>query len=71
MAEYIEGGLAMGLPHRVKEPGKLHRMPQKEPKASWHYDWRGKLVLNAIWAGMGICGLVTAWSVYALAHHIH
>lgn len=70
MAEYIEGGLVMGLPHRIKEPGKLHRMPQKEPKASWHHDWRGKFVLNALRVGITASVLSIAWSVWALAHHI-
>ena len=71
MAEYIEGGLVMGLPHRIKEPGKLHPMPRKEPKASWHYDWRGKLFERAWWTAIGVCSMVTAWSIWALAHHIH
>lgn len=71
MAEYIEGGLVMGLPHRIKEPGKLHRMPQKQPKASWHYDWRGKLVWNTLRVLITASVLSTAWSIWALAHYIH
>ena len=70
MAEYIEGGLVMGLPHRIKEPATLHPMPRKESKASWHYDWRGKLVWNALGVGITVSGLVTVWSIYALAHHL-
>jgi hypothetical protein len=72
MAEYIEGGLVMGLPRRIKEPGKLHRMPQKQSKASWHYDWRGKLVWRALNVGIGLSVLVTAGSIaYLIVHHIH
>lgn len=71
MSEYIEGGLTMGLQHRFKEPGKLHRMPQKETKTSWHHDWRGNLYLRVLNTGIGIAALATIGTVvYAFSHHI-
>lgn len=71
MAEYIEGGLVMGLPRRIKEPGKLHPMPRKESKASWHHDWRGKLVMSALWVGITASGVGTIGVLaYAFTHHI-
>jgi hypothetical protein len=61
----------MGHALKNRQPATLFRMAPKAPRTSWHYDWRGKLVLNALRVGIGLSALVTAGSIaYLVAHHI-
>jgi hypothetical protein len=70
MAEWVEGEI-MGHALKNRQPAKLFPMQSKEPKTTWHHDWRGKLVLATLNTGIGVAVLATAVSIYALAHHIH
>ena len=70
MAELVEGDI-MGHALKNRQPAKLFPMTPKETKTSWHYDWRGKLILATLNTGIGIAVLATAASIYLLAHHVH
>lgn len=71
MAELVKGDI-MGHALTSHQPAKLFHMKPREPRTSWHYDWRGKLTLSALWAGIWISGLTTVGSIlYVVAHHVH
>lgn len=69
MAESYDGGITMGaLP---KQKAVLFHLPQKVKMASWHDDWRGRLVLATLNTGIGIAALATVGIViYAFKLHI-
>jgi hypothetical protein len=60
----------MGHALQNRQPAKLFPMQSKEPKTTWHHDWRGKLALSGIHIGLLASGGAIAWSLWNLAHVI-
>ena len=68
MAESIEGGIVMGHALKTNQPGRLFHMSKKEnPQQTWHYDWRGKVAMSAIYAGLVASGTAIGWSLWHLS----
>lgn len=68
MAEWVEG-VTMGHALKDRQPGRIFHMP-KESRTSWHHDWRGKLALSGIYAGLLASGGAIVWSLWNLTYHV-